>query len=81
MFRLERPLEEEIYWVARTNPKLLTEFMKNMNKSIAAGCWPKQKQMMAVLAALRQADQVLTEEGREKFKKAKEECNDKTNRS
>ncbi len=72
MFRLDRPLEEEIYWVARTNPKLLTEFIKNLNRSIASGSWPKQKQMMAVLAAMRQADQVLAEEGREKFKKVKE---------
>ena len=72
MFRLERPLEEEIYWVATTNPKLLTEFIKNLNKSIASGCWPNQKKMMAVLAAMRQADQVITEQGREKFKKAKE---------
>lgn len=73
MFRLDRALEAEIYWVAKTNPKLLTEFMKCLGKSIAQGTWPRQKQMMAVLAALRQADQLITEEGRKKYEEIRKE--------
>ena len=73
MFRLDRALEEEIYWTERTNPKLLTEFMKCLSKSTAQGTWPKQKQMAAVLCALRQADQLITEEGRKKYEEIRKE--------
>ena len=43
------------------------------SKSIAQGTWPRQKQMMAVLAALRQADQLITEEGRKKYEEIRKE--------